>query len=97
VLRAVRGPQPLALLELKPHTGRTHQLRVQCAKRQLPIIGDQTYGDFRKNREFAKAAKTKRLFLHSLETLVRYQWAGRVWRFAAKAALPAEFDAALGA
>ena len=96
VLRAARGPQPLALLELKPHTGRTHQLRVQCAKRQLPIVGDQTYGDFRKNREFAKSARTKRLFLHSLETQVRYQWAGREWNFGAKAALPAEFEAALG-
>ena len=94
VLRTTRGPQPLALLELKPHTGRMHQLRVQCAKRQLPIVGDQTYGDFRKNREFAKAAKTKRLFLHSLETQVRYLWAGREWQFAAKAALPAEFAAA---
>ena len=96
VLRAAHGPQPLALLELKPHTGRTHQLRVQCAKRQLPIVGDQTYGDFRRNREFAKAAKTKRLFLHSLETQVRYRWAGREWTFGAKAALPAEFEAVLG-
>jgi 23S rRNA-/tRNA-specific pseudouridylate synthase len=96
VLRAVRGPQPLALLELKPHTGRTHQLRVQCAKRQLPIVGDQTYGDFRRNREFAKSTRTKRLFLHSLETLVRYQWAGRQWNFSARAALPVEFGTALG-
>ncbi len=96
VLRAERGAAPLALLELKPLTGRTHQLRVQCAKRQLPIVGDQTYGDFRKNREFAKAARTKRLFLHSLETQVRYRWAGRDWSFSARAELPPEFDAALG-
>jgi len=95
VLRAARGAQPLALLELKPHTGRTHQLRVQCARRQLPIVGDQTYGDFRKNREFAKQAKTKRLFLHSLETQVHYRWAGRDWQFAARAELPPEFEAAL--
>ncbi|MFT3829154.1 MAG: RNA pseudouridine synthase [Opitutaceae bacterium] len=97
VLRSARGPQPLALLELKPRTGRTHQLRVQCARRQLPIVGDQTYGDFRRNREFAKLARTKRLFLHSLETQVRYQWAGREWSFAARAELPAEFEAALQA
>lgn len=97
LLRAAAGAQPRALLELRPHTGRTHQLRVQCAKRQLPIVGDQTYGDFRRNREFAKVARTKRLFLHSLETQVRYRWRGREWRFAARAELPPEFEAALGA
>ena len=42
---------PMALLELKPSTGRTHQLRIQCAQRGLPIVGDRTYGDFSKNRE----------------------------------------------
>jgi len=92
VLRSFRGPPPLALLELTPHTGRTHQLRVQCAKRHLPIAGDQTYGDFRRNREFAKAAGTKRLFLHSLNTEVRYTWARRDWSFSARAPLPPEFS-----
>lgn len=95
VLRAVHGQQPLALLELKPRTGRTHQLRVQCSKRQLPIVGDQTYGDFRRNREFAKATGLKRMFLHSLETQVRYSWKGRDWSFAARAEVPAEFESAL--
>ncbi len=32
------------LLELKPETGRMHQLRVQTASRGYPIVGDQTYG-----------------------------------------------------
>ena len=41
---------PMALLELQPKTGRTHQLRIQCANRGLPIVGDRTYGDFSKNR-----------------------------------------------
>jgi 23S rRNA-/tRNA-specific pseudouridylate synthase len=69
---------------------------VQCAKRHLPIVGDQTYGDFRRNREFAKASGEKRLFLHSLETAFTYAWAGRTHAFAAHAALPAEFGGALG-
>lgn len=34
----------LALLELTPHTGRTHQLRAQCAHRGTPILGDDLYG-----------------------------------------------------
>ena len=79
------------LIKLEPLTGRSHQLRVQCAKRRLPIVGDQTYGDFPRNREFAKATGEKRLFLHSLETHFDYEFEGRTRHFAAKAPLPAEF------
>lgn len=32
------------LLELRPKTGRMHQLRVQAATRGHPILGDETYG-----------------------------------------------------
>ena len=87
--------QDRTLIKLEPLTGRSHQLRVQCAKRHLPIIGDQTYGDFARNREFAKATGEKRLLLHSLETQFDYEHAGRTWHFAAKAPLPAEFTAVL--
>ncbi len=31
-------------LELRPATGRSHQLRVQLARRGLPILGDRKYG-----------------------------------------------------
>jgi 23S rRNA pseudouridine1911/1915/1917 synthase len=31
-------------LELRPLTGRSHQLRVQLARRGLPIVGDRKYG-----------------------------------------------------
>jgi tRNA pseudouridine32 synthase / 23S rRNA pseudouridine746 synthase len=40
---AWRG-QPIAWLELEPRTGRTHQLRVHCAARGWPILGDAIYG-----------------------------------------------------
>jgi RluA family pseudouridine synthase len=34
----------LAWLELKPRTGRTHQVRVHCAALGCPILGDPLYG-----------------------------------------------------
>lgn len=94
--RTGTGPTRLALLRLEPRTGRSHQLRVQCAKRHLPIVGDQTYGDFAHNREFAKRAGSKRLFLHSLETAFDYEFRGKACAFKATAPLPEEFERALG-
>jgi len=95
LIRTGRGEPRLSLLQLEPHTGRSHQLRVQCAKRNLPIVGDQTYGDFPRNRAFAKVTGVKRLFLHSLETSFDYEFNGRSHRFAAQVPLPPEFTTAL--
>ena len=80
-----------SLIRLEPRTGRSHQLRGQCAKRHSPIVGDQTYGNFALNRAFAKATKNKRLFLHSLETGFTYEFAGRAHVFKATAPLPDDF------
>jgi 23S rRNA pseudouridine1911/1915/1917 synthase len=45
LLFTVRGRHAgLTLIELRPHTGRKHQLRVQLASRGLPIYGDAKYG-----------------------------------------------------
>ncbi len=33
-----------SLLELRPSTGRMHQLRIQAASRGLPMVGDTLYG-----------------------------------------------------
>jgi tRNA pseudouridine32 synthase / 23S rRNA pseudouridine746 synthase len=38
-----RGPD-MTWLELKPETGRTHQIRVQAASRNHAVIGDAQYG-----------------------------------------------------
>lgn len=34
----------LSLIEIELETGRTHQIRIQCASRGLPIVGDELYG-----------------------------------------------------
>lgn len=91
-----RVAPPLSLIQLEPRTGRSHQLRVQCAKRRLPIVGDATYGDFRLNRDFAKRVGEKRLFLHSFRTSFEYTWQGGRVKFQAEAPLPEEFTRALG-
>jgi tRNA pseudouridine65 synthase len=94
LIRHTQSNFSTSLVRLEPLTGRSHQLRVQCAKRHLPIIGDQTYGDFGRNRSFAKAIKSKRLFLHSLETSFTYEFAGKSHPFKASAPLPPEFQIA---
>src|SRR3954470_1847956 len=38
------GHGGLTLLELRPQTGRTHQLRVQLGHRRHPVVGDFKYG-----------------------------------------------------
>ncbi len=91
VLRRGQKQPRVALLKLEPRTGRSHQLRVQCAKRNLPIVGDQNYGDFGSNREFAKATKEKRMFLHSCETRFTYTWKGRTCDFVAQV-MPSLFE-----
>jgi len=92
-VKVLRVGQGVSLLQLEPLTGRSHQLRVQCARRGLPIVGDGTYGDFAANRVFSKAhhGTRGRLFLHSLETRFDYEWRGRKTHFAARAPLPEEF------
>ena len=36
--------EPLTLVQIKLHTGRTHQIRVQFSSRGLPLLGDVKYG-----------------------------------------------------
>jgi 23S rRNA-/tRNA-specific pseudouridylate synthase len=49
----------LTYLEIKPVTGRTHQIRVHFAASGHPIVGDSRYGKLRGKR------RCPRLFLHA--------------------------------
>lgn len=89
-------PPPRALLLLQPHTGKTHQLRVQCAHRHLPIVGDATYGDFSFNRHLFRQFPHKRLYLHCWKTSLRLKFGDGLLDFAAESPPPFEFKALLG-
>jgi len=42
--RVLGVAQGRAWLELRPRTGRTHQIRVHCATLGCPVVGDTAYG-----------------------------------------------------
>ena len=42
--RVLKRLDAATVLELSPLTGRMHQLRVQCASRGFPVLGDEKYG-----------------------------------------------------
>lgn len=58
--KVVKTNDKYSLVELKPTTGRTHQLRVHMKYIGTPIVGDRVYGT-------AKADTDSRLFLHAKE------------------------------
>ncbi|MBT4162776.1 MAG: RluA family pseudouridine synthase [Gammaproteobacteria bacterium] len=43
--RVVSTDQTLSLIEARPMTGRTHQIRVHCRWARHPVVGDNRYGD----------------------------------------------------
>ncbi|NOI56471.1 tRNA pseudouridine(65) synthase TruC [Vibrio coralliilyticus] len=53
------------LMELKPLTGRKHQLRRHMAHLRHPIVGDTTHGDGKHNKLFREAYDSHRLLLHA--------------------------------
>lgn len=55
----------ISLLDVKLLTGRMHQIRAQLAHMRHPVIGDDRYGDFERNRHYKKVLGLRRLFLHA--------------------------------
>ena len=92
-LRLVNRGFICSLLELIPETGRTHQLRVQCAHHGHPILGDKTYGNFALNRLIHKDFGVKRLMLHNSSIELNFVVEGKQVRFRAECPLPSTFEA----
>ena len=80
-----------ALVEAQLKTGRTHQIRVHLAHLDMPIVGDDKYGDFALNRALSRAGATpgiKRMFLHAARLRITHPATGEPISF--EAPLPAE-------
>lgn len=69
------GLPELTLLEVTIKTGRTHQIRVHLASSGCPIAGDEKYGDFALNRQFARHG-LKRMYLHAWRLRIQHPATG---------------------
>ncbi len=80
------------LLELRPLTGRTHQIRVHLKSIGHPVVADEFYA----GRKTAREDRTwcPRLFLHAKEISFRHPVSGETVTFVSQ--LPDELNMALG-
>jgi 23S rRNA pseudouridine955/2504/2580 synthase len=69
--------QSLAWLEMEPHTGRTHQLRVHAAHIGHPIIGDPKYFEADTNWDFPGGIQN-RLHLHARRIVIPHPGGGKL-------------------
>ena len=68
--RTIGSGNGYSLLELRPVTGRTHQLRVHLAHQQHPIVGDTMYGGEPAGRLYLHALELELTLLHNHERKV---------------------------
>ena len=78
----LRGSDFHTLLEVRLHTGRTHQIRVHLSWIGRPIVGDRLYG--------APASALDRFFLHAWKLNLTHPVTGKP--LAIEAPLPPELD-----
>jgi len=93
LVKVVRQSPGLSLLDVTIKTGRTHQIRVHLASSGHPIVGDPKYGDFARNRLFARERHFERMFLHARELSFDHPASGQ--RITLNAPLPPECETLL--
>ena len=88
LVRIVRSFADGTLLDVTLKTGRTHQIRVHLAHSGHPIVGDPKYGDFARNKTFAREHHFTRMFLHARQITFDHPATGQ--RLTLDAPLPPE-------
>ena len=79
IFRVLKRFKDATLVELKPETGRTHQLRVHLAHLNHPVAGDSFYG----GRGYSKigGVKIERLMLHAMKLGIIHPITGKYMEF----------------
>ena len=62
-------------MELRPKTGRMHQLRVQLAAASWPILGDERYGT-KPSQQLSKELGISRQMLHAMKLTFNHPQTG---------------------
>jgi RluA family pseudouridine synthase len=60
------------LLEIELETGRTHQIRVQCSSRGLPLLGDSLYGSPQTFGPWSEDERERLISLHARRLSLRH-------------------------
>src|SRR5262249_27583909 len=63
--RLLGADRSLAWLELRPRTGRTHQIRVHCAALGCPVVGDPAYGGLACEKSARKGSAGGAVMVHA--------------------------------
>lgn len=66
-----------SLVDVRPHTGRRHQIRRHFAHLRHPIVGDTAHGDGRHNRLFRERFGLWRLLLFATAVSFVHPWTAR--------------------
>lgn len=82
-----------SLIEVRPHTGRKHQIRRHMKHVFHPLIGDTSHGDGRHNHFFREHLDCHRLLLAATRLIFTHPYGGG--RVDIRAPLDAEFNAVL--
>jgi len=84
-----------SLVEVRLHTGRTHQIRVHFSEAKHPLLGDELYGGARRGGTGVKSAMDAlgRQALHAWKLVFPHPRTGKSIRL--EAPVPEDFEAAL--
>jgi RluA family pseudouridine synthase len=88
--RTVQRRPGFALIEARPHTGRTHQIRVHLAGEGYPLLGDSLYGGPVQMQAGAQRLAVRRHLLHAWQLRIEHPADGR--SLILEAPVPADFQ-----
>jgi len=91
--RVLRRGEGVALVEARPKTGRTHQIRAHLAGEGFPLLGDTLYGGSHLIEPGGERLPVRRHLLHAFHLSFRHPATGEATTI--EAPLPEDFQAVL--